>query len=250
MSLKRKHSPSATPDPEISRSDPIEDRSSTFIAYYSPTLPPKDLQSLPEFASASHKVLAWRKQSNQQSLTKGSTQYVTGSDDDGEKYAGKRVEKVLSACHATGALVVARWYGGVLLGPVRFEHIERTAREAIQRWRDDETEKAAKRRRREEEAQEHARLTRSLAERDQSISVLRKLADEKEGKLKGEQEESDRGGGAVMPAASPSRVVHDYAAMDLTRLRALDKARDATLAFLLKRIDEAETELKGREGPT
>jgi hypothetical protein len=31
--------------------------------------------------------------------------------------------------------------------------------------------------------------------------------------------------------------------MTVERLRALDKARDATLAFLLKRIDKAESEL-------
>jgi hypothetical protein len=31
--------------------------------------------------------------------------------------------------------------------------------------------------------------------------------------------------------------------MTVKRLRALDKARDATLAFLLKRIDKAESEL-------
>ena len=35
----------------------------------------------------------------------------------------------------------------------------------------------------------------------------------------------------------------DYDAMTVERLRALDKARDATLAFLLKRIDKAESAL-------
>jgi hypothetical protein len=40
----------------------------------------------------------------------------------------------------------------------------------------------------------------------------------------------------------------DYSVMTLDRLRALEKARDATLSFLLKRIDKAELELVGATG--
>jgi hypothetical protein len=39
----------------------------------------------------------------------------------------------------------------------------------------------------------------------------------------------------------------DYSAMPLQRLRLLDKARDATLAFILKQIDKAEEDAKCKE---
>ena len=87
MSQKRKRSASPSPTDDIFRSSPIEDRTSTFIAYFSPTLKPKELQNIDEIKSASHKVLAWRKESNQQSIN-GSTKFSTSSDDDGEKWAG------------------------------------------------------------------------------------------------------------------------------------------------------------------
>ena len=41
----------------------------------------------------------------------------------------------------------------------------------------------------------------------------------------------------------------DYSEMPVDRLRALEKARDATLSFLLKRIDRAEAELVAFQKP-
>ena len=112
MSQKRKRSPGPQQEPEeqtnVFRSAAIDDRSSKFIGLYSPSLKPKEVQGLQEIASASHKILAWRRESNQQSIT-GGTKYVTDSDDDGEKYGGKRIAKVLENMQVKGACVVARW---------------------------------------------------------------------------------------------------------------------------------------------
>ena len=44
-------------------------------------------------------------------------------------------------------------------------------------------------------------------------------------------------------AATEAKPTLDYAAMTLDRLKTLEKQRDATLSFLLKRIDKAEAEL-------
>lgn len=262
MAQKRKHSnespvkPSIEIEPSIYRSSPIEDRDSTFIGLYSPDLNPKELQKLPELKSASHCMLAWRRESNQQSLT-SNKQYVTGHDDDGEKYGGKKVEHVLVRMKATGACVVARWYGGTMLGQVRFAHIENCASEAVQQWVSHVGEQQAKKRRIEEEAVEKEKLIKALAKRDQSISVLRALAVEKE-KLAKESTETveNKAEPAIIVDATRDTVPPpprkepasqtpgiDYEAMSVDRLRALDKARDATLAFLLKRIDKAESEL-------
>lgn len=254
MSQKRKRAASLSSSvaDSVFRSEPIEDRDSTFLGFFSPTLKPKDLQNIPEIKSASHKILAWRKESNQQSIT-GTTRYSSDSDDDGEKYAGKKVEKVLNTMQVAGACVVARWYGGTLLGPVRFEHIENSAREAVQRWQESVREEKAKKVKIEQDEKDRVRLVRVLGERDGSIEVLRKLAVEKEGEVKrireGESVATAANGGAASSQAASSsggsvKPMIDYAALPVDRLRAFEKARDATLGFLLKRIDKAEVELK------
>lgn len=54
-------------------------------------------------------------------------------EDDGERWGGDRVLKVAREEGASDVLViVSRWYGGELLGPVRFDHIENAARAALQ----------------------------------------------------------------------------------------------------------------------
>ncbi|PPJ59223.1 hypothetical protein CBER1_05353 [Cercospora berteroae] len=247
MSLKRKASdPDDAPDePPFFRSQPIEDRQSTFIGFYSSSLKPKELQALPELKTADHKVAGWRRESNQQSIGKAKL-YVTGSDDDGEKYAGKRVEKVMEACNATGSVVVARWWGGIMLGPVRFTHIETVARDSIRACESHRAEAGAKRRKVLEDKEEHAKLCKTLSDRDASITVLRKLAADKEQRLNdGVAAAKDANADAqqVTASAPTANASMDYSVLPLDRLRVLEKARDATLAFLLKRIDKAEGEL-------
>jgi putative IMPACT (imprinted ancient) family translation regulator len=263
MPKKRKRSPERPPEDEaqdtIFRSAPIEDRSSTFLGLFSPSLKPKDLQKLEEIASASHKILAWRRESNQQFIT-GGVKYTTDFDDDGEKYGGKKISKVLENMQVVGACVVVRWYGGVLLGPVRFEHIEKCAMEAVKKWQESVVEERSKRRKAEEDAIAKEKLVKVLAERDQSISVLRALAAEKEEQVQKAKEEkqetlinasSQADGEASLPpsaASTEKKATIDYSIMTLERLKAMEKARDATLSFLLKRIDKAEADLTALEG--
>ncbi|KAI7474827.1 hypothetical protein KC357_g5063 [Hortaea werneckii] len=249
--------------PDVFRSDPIEDRSSTFIGYFSPSLEGDALQKLPEIQSATHRILGYRKESSQRSLT-SVKQYISGSDDDGEKYAGKKVEKILEGMRVGGVCVVARWYGGVLLGPVRFTHIENCARAAVSKWQTHETEQRAKKMRLEQETAEQKKLAVALIERDRSIEVLRTLAAGKERQVKegivagvealGGANDAPKDVDEAAPKSSEAtdlkqkpestpKPAMDYSAMPLARLRALDKARDATLSFLLKRIDEADADL-------
>lgn len=123
----RSGSPSTTTpaDDDIYTSEPILDRQSTFIAHYSPTLHAKALQKLPDLATASHRMAAWRFPSNQRTITANSQQstrkqlFETGRDDDGEKGGGRALEKLMESMQVTGSVMVARWYGGVMLGPVR-----------------------------------------------------------------------------------------------------------------------------------
>ena len=117
------------------------------------------------------------------------------------------------------------------------------------------TEERSKKRKAEEDAIQKAKLVKILAERDESIEVLRNLAAEKEHKVKqvkGPEEASEPSpastqadGDAARPPSQGSVVkpTVDYTGMTLERLKVLEKARDATLSFLLKRIDKAEAEL-------
>ncbi|KAK6511856.1 hypothetical protein TWF481_000762 [Arthrobotrys musiformis] len=250
MPPKRPHSPPTTPlsSSALYVSKQIQDRASTFIAYFSPTAPHRQLQSHTDLTTASHRILAWRKPSSQKTLT-GCPAYNTGSDDDGETYAGKKLLKVLDDYKVEGSIVVARWYGGQLLGPVRFQHIENAAKEAIRAYLADRGDgEAAKKTKvvgdsgnggEEGSEKEKEELIEELKNRDESITVLRNLLDDKLGKKKSE-EQSDGGEGASQPKVTKAPVPVDYESMPLVRLKQLDKARDNTISFLLKKIDEAE----------
>ena len=226
--MSQKRARSASPESTlIFTSSPIEDRSSKFIAYYSPTLTAKELQAHTEFKTASHRIAAWRKPSSQRALN---AQRIldTGHDDDGEKYGGKALEKVLIETDVEGAVVVARWYGGVLLGPARFDHIKNCARDAIAQWTQERERSAKKAKTREDEA-EKERLIRALPERDQSITVLRNLLAEKS------QQRSPSPGAKGTTAKVPN-----YAIMPLATLQKLEQVRDATIGWILKQIEKVE----------
>lgn len=244
MARKRGISPAHETQPQPFVSGTIEDRQSTFIAHFSPTTTAKSLQAAPELKTASHRIAAWRKASTQRTLSADRQIFSTGSDDDGEKYAGKRLERVLNEQNVEGAIVVARWYGGVLLGPVRFTHIENVAKEAIMAWKECTGAASTKKRKVEEpkvdEEAEMKRLTKQLTDRDQSIVVLRQLLAEK-------QVASNEGVAGEKPTSQPissPAIPPDYSQMPLPRLRQLEKARDATIAWILKQIDQVEADEK------
>jgi hypothetical protein len=270
MAQKRRHSP---PPKDIFTSDTIIDRSSAFTAIYSPTLSARALQASSSVATATHRIAAWRVPSRQITLnslakfagvasaqtqphTTATTQlYDAGHDSDGEKGAGRRLEKVLADEGVEGSLVVGRWYGGVMLGPIRFTHIETAAREAVRSARNSEstqlssTAAALKRARiisprpgtpvslSKRQVSEAAKLDTErkieamglLRERDGNITVLRQLLEDKKSRLDGR---------SAVPV-TPSKALN-YAKMPYPSLKALEKVRDATIAFLLKELDKVE----------
>lgn len=135
-----------------------------------------------------------------------------------------------------------------MLGPVRFDHIKACATEAIKQYQDLLLLEHKKKRRMAEEAVEKEKLETNLAARDRSIITLRALAEQKEKALtQAGNEQDDKASLEEEPAPPASSTAPaltlDYKSMPLERLRALDKARDATLSFLLKRIDKSEKEL-------
>ena len=238
MSRKRARSPSPVISAsDVFRSGKIQDRSSTFIGLYSPTRSAKSLQTEPDISSASHRIVAWRTPSSQTLLSSHKRIYDTGHDDDGEKYAGRKLENLLSNSDVTGTVVVARWYGGILLGPVRFTHIEECAREAIVGWRhaQGQINAAVKKPKGTGEAKvEQSELISILEQRDQSIVILRAMLADKMSK-------ADKAATRADPSQSPPKKL-DYNSMPLKTLQQLEKARDATIAYVLKQIDKIEEE--------
>ncbi|OJD38791.1 protein impact [Diplodia corticola] len=254
------------PSSQIYRSAPLTDRHSTFHAYFTPHLSPSHppaaaLQAHPDFRTATHRIAAWRRPSTQRTLFSSSSStnisnknkndakntnavlYQTSFDDDGESHAGRRLAAVLEALDVReGVVVVARWYGGVMLGPVRFEHVERCAREAVGRWRAAVEKEKEGDGGEEEKEKEKGRLVGVLRERDGSVEVLRGLLAGKKRALGGGE---DGGGGGT--EVGKKRM--EYERMPVQALVRLEKARDATIAFVLKELDKVEEEiLKGMGG--
>lgn len=227
MSRKRDRSASPIISTGTYKSSPIVDRSSTFIAVYSPCFSAKALQELPEFKPASHCMTAWRKSSSQQSLD-SQPLFETGHDDDGEKYGGKTLEKVLVNMNVQGAVVVARWYGGVMLGPMRFDHMRKSATEAVRMWMH-ENERLAKKPKIENDEKRREHLVKVLGERDQSITVLRGLLAEKT------QAVSSQDSGKSSVPKPP-----DYSNMPLATLEKLEHVKDKTIGWILDKIEKAE----------
>lgn len=227
MSQKRPRSPSPHPTQHIFRSAPISDRSSKFVALYSPFLSAKELRAQLDIKSAIHRIAAWRKPSSQRALS-SQRLFDTGHDDDGEKYGGKTLDSVLASMEVEGAIVVARWYGGVMLGPARFDHIRDSAREAISAWLQ-ESERASKRLKVQEDIKRKDQLARILQERDQSITVLRGLLAEK-----------TRPSSSDTSASNTSAKVPQYSNLPLPTLEKLEQVRDATIGWILKQIEKVE----------
>lgn len=147
-----------------------------------------------------------------------------------------RLSNLLGDTGTSGSIVVARWYGGQNIGPIRFTHMETCAKEAIRKYADAvaqaQQEQATKKQKIDEEAR-RSDLICNLQERDYNIFALRKLLCEKKAKAQGEH--------AQPP--TPQKL-QDYGALTMEALLRVDKARDATIAFILKQIDKMDEGLK------
>ncbi|PCH35802.1 ribosomal protein S5 domain 2-like protein [Wolfiporia cocos MD-104 SS10] len=140
-------SSSATPECAAT-SQEIRDRGSIFIANILPANTVKEARAAISHVRnvihgskpATHEVSAWRCMV----LKPGHTglggpddfDLKSGSEDDGEQHAGAKVLKVMQDEGIIDAVVVvSRWYGGVMLGPVRFTHFETCTREVCRAFR-------------------------------------------------------------------------------------------------------------------
>ncbi|KAM4548046.1 protein IMPACT isoform 1-T1 [Odontesthes bonariensis] len=119
--------------PPIKHGNTITDRRSTFQPHLAPVVTPRQVKMVLEklcenkkIASATHNIYAYR------IYCEDKHSFLQDCDDDGETAAGGRLLHLLQILDVRNVLVVvSRWYGGILLGPDRFKHINNSARNIL-----------------------------------------------------------------------------------------------------------------------
>ncbi|XP_066575662.1 protein IMPACT isoform X2 [Amia ocellicauda] len=119
--------------PPIKHGDPITDRRSTFQPHLAPVVTAKQVKMVlnklyenKKIASATHNIYAYR------IYCEDKQTFLQDCEDDGETAAGGRLLHLLQILDVRNVMVVvSRWYGGILLGPDRFKHINNCARNIL-----------------------------------------------------------------------------------------------------------------------
>ncbi|KAM5136521.1 protein IMPACT isoform 1-T1 [Callospermophilus lateralis] len=145
--------------PPIDHGIPITDRRSTFQAHLAPVVCPKQVKMVlaklyenKKIASATHNIYAYScgaffrllytqlldaVSSSSWHVRKGiycedKQTFLQDCEDDGETAAGGRLLHLMEILNVRNVMVVvSRWYGGILLGPDRFKHINNCARNLL-----------------------------------------------------------------------------------------------------------------------
>jgi len=215
---------STRPRPKsLATSQEVRDRGSTFVAnVYRATTPEEARTAVNHLKHvvhgsklASHEIAAWRymvlKHGRSGLGGPDDFELKTGSDEDGETWAGGKVLNVMQAEGVIDAVViVSRWFGGTLLGPARFTHIETCALEVCRAFK------------RKEEVEE-------------CVSTLSTL-DDILADLRADLTSASTADGNPSRTTSSSQKKPDYAAMleeaDLSKLKRLVSAREKAVASI------------------
>ncbi|XP_034036356.1 protein IMPACT [Thalassophryne amazonica] len=119
--------------PSIKHGTTITDRRSTFQPHLAPVVTPRQVKMVLEklyenkkIASATHNIYAYR------IYCEDKHSFLQDCEDDGETAAGGRLLHLLQILDVRNVMVVvSRWFGGILLGPDRFKHINNCARNIL-----------------------------------------------------------------------------------------------------------------------
>jgi putative IMPACT (imprinted ancient) family translation regulator len=134
--------------PSITSGRVLIDRKSAFQGHVATVTSVAEAQAVLEklyennkIKKATHNMWAYvikeRKEKDKEKSSHDSVEVIRReNDDDGENEAGSRMAHLL---HITGVtnimVVVSRWYGGILLGASRFQHINTVTREMVEEWK-------------------------------------------------------------------------------------------------------------------
>jgi len=132
--LESPNAPRVEPMPGILATPAINDRKSKFIAFIARVNNIDDVRrfvetllSVKHIADSTHNMYAYRV---------GTEGELSGRDDDGEHGGADCILHVLKAMKAVNLVVmVSRWFGGIMLGPMRFRHITEITGDAIALYR-------------------------------------------------------------------------------------------------------------------
>ncbi|KAL5478468.1 hypothetical protein ACEPAI_2652 [Sanghuangporus weigelae] len=132
----------------LATSSEIRDRGSLFIASIYRASSPSSASKCHAYHKnvvhgsnpATHEICAWRCMNLKMGCDglggPDDFELVSGKDDDGEDNGGRSVLRTMEKEGVIDAIViVSRWFGGMLLGPVRFTHIETCTREVCRRFK-------------------------------------------------------------------------------------------------------------------
>ncbi|CAG9467500.1 unnamed protein product [Pedinophyceae sp. YPF-701] len=120
--------------------EPFTERKSTFQAHVCPVKSAAEVDAFVEalfrnnkVRNATHNILAYRIWVDERQAWLQDCDDGVGPDDPGEDAAGGRLLHLMQVADVKDcAVVVTRWYGGVLLGPSRFALINNAARQLLE----------------------------------------------------------------------------------------------------------------------
>ncbi|XP_071785204.1 protein IMPACT-A-like [Asterias amurensis] len=121
--------------PPILHGEPISDRRSTFQAHLAAPISTvqqvaqvrRKLLENRKIANACHNIQAYRIYCEDRGI------FLQDCDNDGEAAAGPRLLHLMEILDVRNVVViVTRWFGGIMLGPDRFKHINNAARNTLQ----------------------------------------------------------------------------------------------------------------------
>lgn len=217
---------SSRPTPVVvATSQEIRDRGSIFVgSVYRATSPEEAQAALHYHKHVIHagkdvyEISAWRcmvlKSGHTGLAGPDDFELRTGFDDGGEQWAGSRVLKTMQTEGVIDAIViVSRWFGGTLLGPTRFRHIETCTSEVCRKFN---------------KAVEMDESIQTLSTLDDILATLREeLNALKSGSSSTSETSTDTGGRQAM------NKVHDYSAvrdaLDLSKAKRLIHARESAI---------------------
>ncbi|KAI0035456.1 ribosomal protein S5 domain 2-type protein [Vararia minispora EC-137] len=240
------------PPPEcVATSSEITDRESVFVAHIFPASSPVRARAAQAHLKrvvhakkpATHEMYAYRcmvLKKGRDGLGEDDFEVVEGSEDDREQWAGPRILKIMRSEAVMDAIVVvSRWYGGVMLGPIRFTHIEDCTREVCKAFRvRDEMNDCITALRAYDD---------SLAKLRTELEDLRKMNADEASSSPDVPEKATVRDCADEPPAKKRRLEpsQDYTALsrsaDLVKARRLINARESAMKAVQKLIDKTKT---------
>lgn len=211
-------------------SQEIRDRSSIFKAFFFPLTVFSQVSALLTSFRLStlcegvdHVMLAYR-------FSDAEVGVDAGFDDDGERFSGKKLADLLELMDVFGLVIVTRNYGGILLGPIRFQHITQCARESVMAFKHN----------RSLGTHEIEKLRRLLSARDKTIKTLREIIQNAHlQEVSSDGETGPRASQSSLPGSQTSPL--RYEKQDLATLKRLLTARDMTITSLRANLADMTT---------